>query len=91
MIVFSVDVFFQFIKTPKFLAIRNWDGEFDPTENDFLLLSQTPSQPPGLNGGTEEVGGAYITISQQGSEREHRQQLALAASQREQEALMGDR
>ncbi|KAJ4481917.1 regulator of G protein signaling domain-containing protein [Lentinula aciculospora] len=63
----------KFIKTPKFLAMRNWVGDFDPTDDDVRLLSSGPSQPPGL-GSSEESGGAYITISQQASGREHRQQ-----------------
>lgn len=49
--------------------MRDWVGDTDPTESDVLFLT-VPSQPPGL-GGTEE-GGAYMTISQQASEREHR-------------------
>jgi hypothetical protein len=28
----------------------------------------------------EEVGGAYMTVSQQGSEREHRQHIAQATA-----------
>ncbi|KAF5357574.1 hypothetical protein D9758_007458 [Tetrapyrgos nigripes] len=63
----------KFIKTPKFLAMRNWVDDFDPTDEDIRLLASAPSQPPGL-GVSEETGGAYITISQQASEREHRQQ-----------------
>jgi GTPase-activating protein SST2 len=47
--------------------MRNWVEDFDPTEEDVRLLAAgNPSQPPGLG---EETGGAYITISQQGSER----------------------
>ncbi|KAJ7265846.1 regulator of G protein signaling domain-containing protein [Mycena haematopus] len=57
--------FFFFIKTPKFLAMRNWVEDMDPNEDNIRMLSS----PPGL---TEETGGAYITISQQASEREHR-------------------
>ncbi|GAW08245.1 regulator of G protein signaling superfamily [Lentinula edodes] len=68
----------KFIKTPKFLAMRNWVEDFDPTDDDVRLLSSGPSQPPGL-GNNEESGGAYITISQQASEREHRQQQAHTA------------
>jgi hypothetical protein len=63
---------FQFIKTPKFLAMRNWVEESDPNEDNIRML---PSSPPGL---AEETGGAYITISQQASEREHRQLLPSA-------------
>ncbi|KAE9395641.1 regulator of G protein signaling superfamily [Gymnopus androsaceus JB14] len=69
----------KFIKTPKFLAMRNWVEDFDPTDDDVRLLSSAPSQPPGL-GTSEESGGAYITISQQASEREHRQQQPHAAT-----------
>lgn len=69
----------QFIKTPKFLATRNWEEDFDPTENDILFLSNNPSQPPGLH--DEEVGGAYMTVSQHAREREHREARANAQSQ----------
>lgn len=71
----AIDTPLQFIKTPKFLAMRNWVDDFDPNDDDVRLLPTAPSQPPGLGG--EEVGGAYITISQQGSERQqnlHRQE-----------------
>jgi GTPase-activating protein SST2 len=61
----------QFIKTPKFLSARNWEG-YDPTENDVLFTG--PSAPPGL-GSHEELGGAHMTVSQYASEREHRQQI----------------
>ncbi|KDR83492.1 hypothetical protein GALMADRAFT_219319 [Galerina marginata CBS 339.88] len=70
----------KFIKTPKFLAMRNWVEDFDPTENDIHLLSAGPTSPPGLNNPTDEVGGAYITISQQASEREHRHAAETAAA-----------
>jgi hypothetical protein len=70
----------KFIKTPKFLAMRNWVEDFDPTENDIHLLSAGPASPPGLNVSSDEVGGAYMTVSQQASEREHRQAVAEAAT-----------
>jgi len=70
-------VLLQFIKTPKFLAMRNWVEDFDPTEKDIRLLTSGPVAPPGLSP-SEEQGGAYITVSQQGSEREHRQHAAQA-------------
>ena len=60
----------QFIKTPKFLALRNWVEEFDLDDGEFP--SATPSVPPGL-ADSEEVGGAYVTVSQQASERSHQQ------------------
>jgi hypothetical protein len=59
--------------------MRNWVEDFDPTENDIHMLTHGPSSPPGL-GSSEEVGGAYLTVSQQASEREHRQQLAEQAA-----------
>lgn len=54
--------------------MRNWVEDFDPTENDIHLLTSGPAAPPGLSS-TEETGGAYITVSQQASEREHRHQV----------------
>ncbi|TFK74446.1 regulator of G protein signaling superfamily [Pluteus cervinus] len=61
----------KFIQTPKFLAMRNWVEDFEPTERDIHMLTSGPGAPPGL-GASEEVGGAYITVSQQATEREHR-------------------
>lgn len=60
----------QFIKTPKFLALRNWVEEFDLDDGEYP--SAVPSVPPGLTD-SEEVGGAYVTVSQQASERNHQQ------------------
>ena len=59
--------------------MRNWVEDFDPTDDDVRLLSSAPSQPPGLGG--EEVGGAYVTISQQASERQQAQRDQAAASE----------
>lgn len=61
--------------------MRNWVEDFDPSENDIqLVANNAPAAPPGLAAttgiGTEETGGAYITVSQQASEREHRAQVA---------------
>ncbi|KAG6914106.1 hypothetical protein DXG01_002406 [Tephrocybe rancida] len=70
----------KFIKTPKFLALRNWVEDFDPTENEITQLASGPTSPPGLSP-QEETGGAYITISQQASEREHRKVQAGNAGQ----------
>ncbi|KAG6833623.1 hypothetical protein H0H87_004250 [Tephrocybe sp. NHM501043] len=67
----------KFIKTTKFLALRNWVEDFDPTEHEITQLASGPSAPPGLSQ-QEETGGAYVTISQQASEREHRQTQANA-------------
>ncbi|GBE79209.1 regulator of G protein signaling domain-containing protein [Sparassis latifolia] len=56
----------KFIKTPRFLALRIKLSDEDETGlSDFPLLptnSSTPVVPPGLGG--DEVGGAYVTVSQ---------------------------
>ena len=61
---FAHDLRLQFIKTPRFLALkiqlRNDDDELD--EYSLTANASTPSVPPGLN--EEEVGGAYMTVSQ---------------------------
>jgi hypothetical protein len=63
----------KFIKTPKFVAMRNGVEAFDPTENDILFLHHHgPSSPPGLTIG-EETGGAYMTVSLHATEQSHRQ------------------
>jgi hypothetical protein len=48
--------------------MRNWMDDFDV--DDGVL----PSGPSGQTAVVSEEGGAYVTISQQGSERHHRQQ-----------------
>jgi len=57
----------KFIKTPRFLALRvKLNDEEDGSVDDFPLMpsgASTPSVPPGL-ANEEEVGGAYITVSQ---------------------------
>ncbi|KAJ3483712.1 hypothetical protein NLI96_g6119 [Meripilus lineatus] len=57
----------KFVKTPRFLALRiKLHDEDAESLNDFPLMpsgASTPSVPPGLNN-EEEVGGAYVTISQ---------------------------
>lgn len=64
----------KFIKTPDFQKARTWVEDIELFEQDIRLLPITgPSSPPGLN---DEVGGAYVTISQQATEREHRKQQA---------------
>ncbi len=60
----------QFVKTPKFLAMRNWFG-VDDLDVRLLSLEGGLNAPPGLG---EEVGGTYVTVSQRASEREHQQQ-----------------
>ncbi|KAJ7760343.1 regulator of G protein signaling domain-containing protein [Mycena metata] len=55
----------KFIKTPKFLAIRNWVEDFDPSKDNTRMLHTLSPGPQ-----SEETGGTYITISQQASKRE---------------------
>ncbi|CCM04033.1 uncharacterized protein FIBRA_06190 [Fibroporia radiculosa] len=64
----------KFIKTPRFLALRiKLDNEDDGPLSDFpvMLGAAMPSVPPGL-GGEEEVGGAYVTISQRAAVQDRR-------------------
>ncbi|EGO01550.1 hypothetical protein SERLA73DRAFT_166097 [Serpula lacrymans var. lacrymans S7.3] len=62
----------KFIKTPQFLDARSYMGDADSMDSDVFFLTKPPA-PPGLNPSAEESGGAYMTISQQAKEREHRQ------------------
>lgn len=64
----------KFVKTAKYLAMRNWADANDVEDVDFQLLSLEGST------GSEEVGGAYMTVSQRASEREHRQQAQGGSS-----------
>lgn len=50
--------------------MRNWMDDFD-ADDDIL-----PSGSSGQTAAVSEEGGAYVTISQQGSERHHRHQAA---------------
>ncbi|KAI0092553.1 regulator of G protein signaling [Irpex rosettiformis] len=52
----------KFIKTPRFLALNIKLHDDDDTLGELPSSSATPSVPPGLN--EEEVGGAYVTVSQ---------------------------
>jgi hypothetical protein len=65
----AMDSLPKFIKTQRFLDARQFLGEGDAPGDDVHFLT-SPSAPPGL--GSEETGGAYITVSLKGSEREHR-------------------
>ncbi|KAF9451998.1 hypothetical protein P691DRAFT_805815 [Macrolepiota fuliginosa MF-IS2] len=72
----------KFIKTPNFQNARTWVEDLELFDQDIRLLPVTgPSSPPGLN---DEVGGAYVTISQQATEREHRMQQARQAQEQQQ-------
>ncbi|KAI0698872.1 regulator of G protein signaling domain-containing protein [Cytidiella melzeri] len=52
----------KFIKTPRFLALNIDLYDDDDTLSELPSTTTTPSVPPGLN--DEEVGGAYVTVSQ---------------------------
>ncbi|KAG1803389.1 regulator of G protein signaling domain-containing protein [Suillus subaureus] len=65
----AMDSLPKFIKTQRFLDARQFLGEGDVPGDDVHFLTSPPA-PPGL--GSEETGGAYITVSLKGSEREHR-------------------
>ncbi|EPT03102.1 hypothetical protein FOMPIDRAFT_1028809 [Fomitopsis schrenkii] len=71
----------KFIKTPRFLALRiKLDNEDDGPLSDFPLVSATnttPSVPPGLS--EEEVGGAYVTVSQRAAAQERAERAAAAS------------
>jgi hypothetical protein len=64
----------KFIKTSKFLATRHSDEEFDPSEQDILFLTSGPAMPPGLSP-QDEMGGAYMTVSQHASEQQREKQI----------------
>ncbi|KDQ64991.1 hypothetical protein JAAARDRAFT_52911 [Jaapia argillacea MUCL 33604] len=61
----------KFIKTPKFMAIKNWTDEDDEAPH-ISGTAYAPTHPPGLED-AEEVGGTYMTVSQAASEKRHRQ------------------
>ncbi|KIM25546.1 hypothetical protein M408DRAFT_74066 [Serendipita vermifera MAFF 305830] len=60
----------KFIKTKRFLALRNWVEDYEASENDNIITpgGYGPASPPGLEGDTE-IGGAYMTISHQANEK----------------------
>lgn len=82
---FRLDICLQFIKTPDFQSARTWVEDFELFDQDIRLLPLTgPSSPPGLN---DDVGGAYVTISQQATEREHRLQQARQQEEQQQRQI----
>ncbi|THH21047.1 hypothetical protein EW146_g426 [Bondarzewia mesenterica] len=59
----------QFTKTPRFVALRSQNEDYDFLDSDLQYMSNSgPAVPPGLDPDAEEVGGAYVTVSQQASE-----------------------
>ncbi|KAG8904819.1 hypothetical protein FRB99_001125 [Tulasnella sp. 403] len=57
----------KFIKTSRFMALRNWVEEYEFGDNDGQARPAdpaTPVAPPGLDD-SEEIGRAYMSVSQQ--------------------------
>jgi GTPase-activating protein SST2 len=64
------------------VALRSQNDDFDFLDHDVQYLSNTgPTVPPGLDNG-QEIGGAYVTVSQKG---------AVAAHESRPRAVGGDR
>ncbi|TFY82523.1 hypothetical protein EWM64_g1493 [Hericium alpestre] len=64
----------KFTKTSKFVALRSKNDDYDFLDSDVHYMSNSgPSVPPGLDPDQEEVGGAYVTVSQQASEGRQQQ------------------
>lgn len=61
----------QFIKTPRFMALRNWVEEYEAVENDGTspVGVAQPAVPPGLDDDADEVGRTYMTVSQTANEK----------------------
>ncbi|KAI0052563.1 regulator of G protein signaling [Auriscalpium vulgare] len=60
----------KFTKTPQFMLLRSKNDDYDFLDSDVQYLSNSgPAVPPGLDQDAEEVGGAYVTVSQQAGER----------------------
>lgn len=49
--------------------MRNQNEDYDFLDSDLQYMSNSgPAVPPGLDPEAEEIGGAYVTVSQQASE-----------------------
>jgi hypothetical protein len=71
------------MKSPAFQAKRTYVEDLENLDGEVRLLGLSESSPPGFN---DDVGGAYVTISQQATEREHRMQQARQAQEQRQPA-----
>ncbi|KAG8936378.1 hypothetical protein FRC03_012438 [Tulasnella sp. 419] len=71
----------KFTKTPRFLALRNWVEEYEAGEVDSAAIPSSsltsPSAPPGLRD-QDEVGRAYMSVSQAAHERQDEKSGASA-------------
>ncbi|KAI9433297.1 regulator of G protein signaling [Lactarius indigo] len=73
----------KFTKTPRFIALRNQNDDFDFLDSDVQYLSNAgPTVPPGLNK-EQEVGGTYVTVSQKGAVAAHESRPRTAGGDRE--------
>lgn len=64
------------------MALRSQNDELDFLDSDVQYLSSSgPTVPPGLESG-QEIGGAYVTVSQKG---------AVAAQESRPRMIGGDR
>lgn len=73
----------KFMKSPAFQASRTYVEDLEQFDGELRLLPLNQSSPPSYN---DEVGGAYVTISQQATEREHRMQQARQAQEQQRQA-----
>jgi len=62
----------KFIKTTRFTALRNFVEDYESGENESSADQLSPTLPPGLDQ-EEEVGRAYMTVSQTANEKMHKQ------------------
>jgi DNA-binding PadR family transcriptional regulator len=73
----------KFTKTPRFIALRNQNDDFDFLDSDVQYLSNVgPTVPPGLNK-EQEVGGTYVTVSQKGAVAAHESRPRAGGADRE--------
>jgi hypothetical protein len=74
----------KFTKTPRFLTLRSQNDDLDFLDSDVQYLSSSgPTVPPGLESREgQEIGGAYVTVSQKG---------VVAAHESRPRAVGGDR
>ncbi|KXN86307.1 Developmental regulator flbA [Leucoagaricus sp. SymC.cos] len=79
----STDSVPKFMKSPGFQASRTYVEDLELFDGELRLLPLSESSPPAFN---DEVGGAYVTISQQATEREHRMQQARQAQEQQRQS-----
>ncbi|KAF8318190.1 regulator of G protein signaling superfamily [Clavulina sp. PMI_390] len=87
----------KFIKTQRFLALRSWVDDVDALDSEELQNygpAHAPKEPPGL-GQEEEVGRAYLTVSQAASDKRQTKlknaKLMAAGANASESSLAGSR